>query len=138
MDIKKKKRLMTAGIILCAAVFVFSGVILAREYIDQKEEPKPLKGLQVWLKPTVKTARRRTTRSRMRIKPPLTINIRRYTLKTTILSAGSRFRIPESTTLLCSQRTIRISICTMTLKRRTANSECRSCRKTAMLRPPIT
>ena len=36
MDIKKKKRLMTAGIILCAAVFVFSGVILAREYIDQK------------------------------------------------------------------------------------------------------
>ena len=36
MSDKAKSRLMIAGAALCAALFLFSGAMLAREYLDQK------------------------------------------------------------------------------------------------------
>ena len=36
MSDKVKSRLMIAGAALCAALFLFSGAMLAREYLDQK------------------------------------------------------------------------------------------------------
>ena len=37
MSDKAKSRLMIAGAALCAALFLFSGAMLAREYLDQKQ-----------------------------------------------------------------------------------------------------
>ena len=37
MSDKVKSRLMIAGVALCAALFLFSGAMLAREYLDQKQ-----------------------------------------------------------------------------------------------------
>ena len=37
MSDKVKSRLMIAGAALCAALFLFSGAMLAREYLDQKQ-----------------------------------------------------------------------------------------------------
>ena len=37
MSDKGKNRLMIAGAALCAALFLFSGAMLAREYLDQKQ-----------------------------------------------------------------------------------------------------
>ena len=37
MSDKGKSRLMIAGAALCAALFLFSGAMLAREYLDQKQ-----------------------------------------------------------------------------------------------------
>lgn len=37
MSDKTKSRLMIAGAALCAALFLFSGAMLAREYLDQKQ-----------------------------------------------------------------------------------------------------
>ena len=37
MSDKVKSRLMIAGAALCTALFLFSGAMLAREYLDQKQ-----------------------------------------------------------------------------------------------------
>ena len=37
MSDKVKSRLMIAGAAFCAALFLFSGAMLAREYLDQKQ-----------------------------------------------------------------------------------------------------
>ena len=37
MSDKVKSRLMIAGAALCAALFLFSGAMLCREYLDQKQ-----------------------------------------------------------------------------------------------------
>ena len=37
MSNKMKTRLMIAGAAFCAALFLFSGAMLAREYLDQKQ-----------------------------------------------------------------------------------------------------
>ena len=50
MNKKVKSRLMIAGAALCAALFLFSGAMLAREYLDQNEAPKPLWKWPTWLR----------------------------------------------------------------------------------------
>ena len=42
MSDKAKSRLMIAGAALCAALFLFSGAMLAREYLDQKQSAEAL------------------------------------------------------------------------------------------------
>ena len=42
MSDKVKSRLMIAGAAFCAALFLFSGAMLAREYLDQKQSAEAL------------------------------------------------------------------------------------------------
>ena len=37
MSIKSKRRLMITGIVICAALFFFSGAMLIREFLEQKQ-----------------------------------------------------------------------------------------------------
>ena len=47
MNHKVKTRLMIAGTAFCAALFLFSGAMLAREYLDSTASPMSLAG---WLR----------------------------------------------------------------------------------------
>ena len=44
MNHKVKTRLMIAGAAFCAALFLFSGAMLAREYLDQKQSHTAVTG----------------------------------------------------------------------------------------------
>ena len=102
----KSKNLMI-GAAACAALFFFSGVMLCRQYADQKQSAEAFEKIAVLVEAGTPPMSRRTPspRNRRRLK-----NMRRSTNKTMILWAGFPLRGQTLIIPLCRPSIPRITI----------------------------
>ena len=104
MSDKVKSRLMIAGAALCTALFLFSGAMLAREYLDQKQSAEAFDEVAGLVKEDV-TSRPRSRKNSRPLK-----SMRMCTLRTATWWAGFPFPVPGLITPSCRPRITPISI----------------------------
>ena len=112
MSDKAKSRLMIAGAALCAALFLFSGAMLAREYLDQKQSAEAFAEVADLVKEDVEppTLELAETRPQSRKNLRLLRNTRMCTPRTATWWAGFPFPAPGLIIRSCRPRIPPISI----------------------------
>ncbi len=140
MSDKVKTRWMIAGAAFCAALFLFSGAMLAREYLDQKQSSEAFDEVAGLVKEDVELPTL-TVEGSPAQEPEALTAFEKYAdvyARTAIWWAGFPSPAPGLITLSCRPRTARIFTSSTPLTNRTAATACPIWPKTATLAFPTT
>ena len=103
-----KSKYLMIGASVCAALFLFSGVMLYRQYADEKQSAEAFDNIAALVQDETPMSRRKA-KPRSPNKPPLKSTLRSMN-KTAILWAGFPLREQTSTIPLCRRLTTQITI----------------------------